>query len=328
MVTVSPMAAVIADSPLITGGSLGTLSVTESLHPETRSPQVAAIRKALDAVVILILSTIVRRCKIEKPGDAVETSVRPGKFLEILLSLTPNDGTFPSHNESACWMQTIESTLIHTIAPLSPDVERARPDAGHPVIILLHGRGATEDDLLGLSPSFDPRFLIIAVRAPLDFAYGGFTWYELQEIGTPEPAQFAESYDRLIRFLDDVRTHYPVDPQKMALVGFSMGAVMAYAGALTEPEKIHSIVAHSGYLPEHSGLVFRWNELRGKGFFVAHGVADPVIGVDFARRAKELLGRTEADLVYREYPISHSMSEESVMEFTQWLAMRVFGSAH
>jgi len=225
-------------------------------------------------------------------------------------------------------MRTIESTLFHAIAPLSPDVERTRPHTGHPAIILLHGRGANEDDLLGLSPYFDPRFLIIAVRAPLDFAYGGFTWYDLREVGAPEPAQFTQSYDRLARFLDDVRTHYPIDPERMVLLGFSMGAVMAYAYALTEPEKIHSVVAHSGYLPENSGLAFRWNDLKGKGFFVAHGVADPVIGVEFARRAKILLEQTEADVVYREYPIPHSMSEESIMDFTQWLRRRIFGMSH
>ncbi|GJQ21210.1 MAG: phospholipase [Bacteroidia bacterium] len=221
-------------------------------------------------------------------------------------------------------MRIVESTLLHTIAPLSPDAERARPDAGHPAVILLHGRGASEDDLLGLSPYFDPHFLIIAVRAPLEFGYGGFTWYDLQEIGAPEPAQFAQSYERLVKFIDDVRTHYPVDPERIVLVGFSMGGVMAYAVSLTEPEKIHSVVAHSAYLPENSNLVFRWGALKGKGFFVAHGAADPVIRVEYARRAKTLLERTEADLVYREYPLQHSMSEESVMDFTQWLRFRIF----
>jgi phospholipase/carboxylesterase len=215
-------------------------------------------------------------------------------------------------------MQSVPSSLVHKIAPVSPDGK-----GPHPALILLHGRGANEDDLLGLTPYFDPRFLVIAARAPLEFPYGGCTWYETLTVGTPEPSQFAESYARLIQFIDDVRRHYPVDPDRLFLLGFSMGAVMAYACALTRPESVHSIVAHSGYIPEDTPLVFQWNKLRGKGFFVAHGESDPVIGASFARRAKELLADTEADLEYREYPIPHTMSEESVGDLSSWLRIRM-----
>ena len=215
-------------------------------------------------------------------------------------------------------MQTIQSSLVHKIAPVSTD--RKGPQ---PVLILLHGRGANEDDLLGLTPYFDPRFLVIAARAPLEFSYGGYTWYETLSVGTPEPSQFGESYARLVQFIDDVRRHYPVDPDRVFLLGFSMGAVMSYAYALTRPESVHSIVAHSGYIPEDTPLVFQWNKLHGKGFFVAHGEFDPVIEKSFARRAKQLLAETEADLEYKEYPIPHTMSENSVGDISSWLRIRM-----
>lgn len=217
-------------------------------------------------------------------------------------------------------MNAIRSTLEHRIT-----IPNLSPAGTYPALIMLHGRGANEQDLLGLTPHFDPRLMIIAARAPFSFSYGGYTWYDMLEVGAPEPGQFSESYERLIRFLEDVREHYPVDRNRLFLLGFSMGTVMAYAYALTKPENIRGVAAHSGYIPESTSLVFRWDQLKNTAFFVAHGEHDPVIGVEYARRAKKLLSAAAADLTYKEYPIAHSMSEESVEDVSAWLKHRVGG---
>lgn len=211
-------------------------------------------------------------------------------------------------------MELIQTSLTHKIAPSSN--HGAEP---FPAIILLHGRGANEDDLLGLLPYFDPRFFVVAARAPFRFPYGGWTWYDVLEVGAPHLQQFAESYDRLVQFVQDMKAHYPVDPKRLFFLGFSMGAVMSYAYALTKPEDVRGVVAHSGYIPESSSLNLRLDSLNGASFFVAHGTEDPVIQIHFARRAKELLSQTKADLVYKEYPIPHTMSEESLKDLTDWL---------
>lgn len=215
-------------------------------------------------------------------------------------------------------MELIQTSLAHKIAPLGNQGE-----GPFPTVVLLHGRGASEDDLLGLLPYFDPRFFVVAARAPFRFLYGGWTWYEIQEVGAPHPKQFAESYDRLVQFVQDVKEHYPVDPKRLFFLGFSMGAVMSYAYALTKPEDVRGVVAHSGYIPENTSLNLRLDSLNGTSFFVAHGTEDPVIQIHFARRAKELLSQTKADLVYKEYPIPHTMSEASLADLTAWLKERL-----
>ncbi len=211
-------------------------------------------------------------------------------------------------------MKLIETSLVHQIAPFDETTRQPRP-----TLILLHGRGSNEEDLLGLVPYLDPRLFCIAARAPFDFPYGGYTWYDLREVGTPESEQFAESYRKLLVFTDDIRKHYPVDPARTFLLGFSMGTVMSYALALTKPEQFRGVVAHSGYVPENSSLDFRWNNLSNTSFFVAHGTHDPVIPINFGRRAHELLQKTGAPLLYREYPIQHQISEESLGDLTRWL---------
>lgn len=215
-------------------------------------------------------------------------------------------------------MLEIKSSLVYrTIAP------KKNHSGPHPTLVLLHGRGADENDLLGLSENLDARLLIFSVRAPFRFAYGGYAWYEVLEVGKPEPGQFAESYDRLVRFLSDVRRELPVDSNKLFLLGFSMGSMMSYALALTKPHEIAGVIAHSGYIPEETQLRFLWDELERTSFFVAHGTLDPVIPIQFGRRSNELLSKVKTDLTYREYAIAHHISEESLQDLSFWLRKKI-----
>jgi len=117
-------------------------------------------------------------------------------------------------------MKTISTTLFHRVLP--PE----RPGPGpHRGLVLLHGRGADEEDLLGLASAFDERFFVISARAPFPYDFGGYTWYDAGTAGAPEPRMFQESCDRLSRFLDDIRTQYPLDPQKLVL---QMGCVIHF----------------------------------------------------------------------------------------------------
>jgi len=219
-------------------------------------------------------------------------------------------------------MKQIQSSLVYHVIP--PAIEKPGPP--YPTVVLLHGRGTDENDLLGLAPYLDKRLLLVSVRAPHPFTVGaGYAWYEVLEVGTPAAKQFAESYDRLSSFLKDIRREYPIDPSRLYLLGFSMGTVMAYAIALTKPEIVSGVVAHSGYVPENSGLKFRLDNLGPLSVFIVHGLHDPVIPVSFARRAKELLSQTSARLTYREYPIGHSVSEESIRDVVRWLSERIDG---
>jgi phospholipase/carboxylesterase len=211
-------------------------------------------------------------------------------------------------------MKPISSTLVHRILP--PETGSTRMV---PALILLHGRGADEEDLVGLSHMLDERLLIISARAPFEYPYGGYTWYEVGDIGTPEPEMFRASCDKLHRFITDVRRSYPLDPSKVFLLGFSMGCVMSFAMALTAPELVRGVSANSGYIPEGTHLVFRWGELQNVAFFITHGTADPVIPVDFARRARTLFQQSTAQVEYREYPVGHQLSDTGMTETAAWM---------
>lgn len=192
-----------------------------------------------------------------------------------------------------------------------------------PTLILVHGRGSNEDDLLGLAPHLDPRFHFVSVRAPFLFPYGGFMWYDSSVIGKPEPKQFFESLNLLTTFIEDLPKKHPVDPKRIFLFGFSMGSIMSLATALTRPELVRAVVAHSGYVPEAEKLNYRWSGQQQTEYFLAHGTEDPVIPVHFGRRSDELMKKTNAKYIYKEYPIGHTISDESLADISRWLSERL-----
>jgi phospholipase/carboxylesterase len=206
--------------------------------------------------------------------------------------------------------------LLHRDAP---------PLAGgpgpHPALVLLHGRGADENDLRGLVPALDPRFHVFSVRAPRPFTWGGgYAWYDVEEIGRPIAAQFQESLSLLSDFISGIAVP-PIDPSRVFLLGFSMGAVMAHAIALSNPDAIAGVVAHSGYLPDEkdTGLRIARERLEGRPWFVAHGTEDPLLPIHLGRESRDRLSTLGVDLTYREYPIGHWISEESLADLSAWL---------
>jgi phospholipase/carboxylesterase len=216
-------------------------------------------------------------------------------------------------------MKPIETSLVHRV--LLPE---QRDTPRHPALILLHGRGADEEDLLGLAEVLDDRFLLLSPRAPYPFGYGGgFTWYDVGEVGTPEPEMFRDSYDRLSTFVADALAHYPIDPARVFLFGFSMGTVMSFALSLTQPSLFRGVVANSGYIPERTHLQLRWKDLERTEFLIIHGTLDPVIPVAMGRRSDELFRASNAPYRYREYPMAHQISDESLKEITTWLSQRL-----
>jgi phospholipase/carboxylesterase len=210
-------------------------------------------------------------------------------------------------------MKPIQTTLYHRVLfPEHPVTEN------HPAVLFLHGRGADEEDLLDIAPMLDERFLIISARAPYAFSGGGYTWYDTDAIGSPHRDMFEESYQKLSIFLDDVSKGYPVRTDRIVLFGFSMGTVLSYALALTHPDMIRAVAANSGYLPEGTTLPYRWEDLGQTDFFITHGVSDPVIPVALARRARDLMMRSTATVIYREYPVLHTLGEQALADVLTW----------
>ncbi len=214
-------------------------------------------------------------------------------------------------------MTNTSLSLVHEA--LESKVQAGGPQ---PALIMLHGRGADERDLLALAANFDRRLLTISARAP--YVLGpGYHWYELRQIAEPEPRSFSRSMGILLKFIDEVPGAYKVDRDQIYLLGFSQGATMAGAVALAATDRIAGAIMLSGYLPLDSGLEVDRSALAGRPFFIGHGTMDEIIPVALSRVANEFLSGVEADLTYNEYAMGHQIAWPEIEQIGTWLKERL-----
>ena len=219
-------------------------------------------------------------------------------------------------------------SLVHELRAPAPGAlpEGARP----PLLLLLHGVGSNERSMAALAPALDPRFLVVSARSPLALGPNAFAWFHVTFTASGpviDAGEAAAGWAHVARFVDEAVLAYGADPARVYVAGFSQGAIMALAALLTAPERIAGAVAMSGrLLPEVLPHAAPPEALRGKPVLVVHGAHDEKLGVHFARTARDALARFPLALDYRELPIGHAVTAESLAVVNEWLERR--GTGH
>jgi phospholipase/carboxylesterase len=209
-----------------------------------------------------------------------------------------------------------------TATDLTHGVRPAR-DAPDGALVLLHGRGADQFDLLPLADALDPdrRLVVVTPRGPLALPPGGAHWYALGGIPTPDPGTFGPTRAALAAWLDALPERTGTPWERTVLGGFSQGSVMSYALGLGAGRPSPAgIVALSGFLPEVPGFELALAERGRLPVAIGHGSFDPVIPVQFGRDAAERLTAAGLDVTYRESPVAHGIDPRFVAELRDWLA--------
>jgi phospholipase/carboxylesterase len=209
---------------------------------------------------------------------------------------------------------------------MSPLVFSERPAEGEPegLLVLHHGRGADEHDLLPLGDVLDPqrRLHVASPRAPLTLpGWPGHHWYVVPRVGYPDPETFQAAYRELASFHDELWERTGVAPERTVLGGFSMGSVMSYSLGLGADRPVPAgILAFSGFVPVVDGWEPQLAERESVRAFIAHGRNDPIMGVDFARRARQLLEDGGLAVEYHESDAGHQIDAAHVPAAVDWLA--------
>jgi phospholipase/carboxylesterase len=210
-------------------------------------------------------------------------------------------------------------------------VHELRPSDGAPegALVLLHGRGTSERDLLPLLDELDPERRLIGVtpRGPLSLPPGGAHWYKVRTVGFPGPETFFPTYERLSGWFDALPDALEIPRERTVLGGFSQGAVMAYALALGEGrERPAALIALSGFIPTVDGFALDLDGLDGYPVAIGHGRFDPVIEARFGREAHERLAQAGADVLWRESPVAHTLEPDFLPELREFVG-RAVGSS-
>jgi phospholipase/carboxylesterase len=204
-------------------------------------------------------------------------------------------------------------------------VYRERPAAGEAagLVVLHHGRGADERDLLGLADVLDPerRLHVVTPRAPLTLpGWPGHHWYVVPRVGYPDPDTFRAAYGALSSLHDELWERTGLTPEQTVFGGFSMGSVMSYALGLGPHRPAPAgILAFSGFVPTVDGWQPDLASRTGTRAFIAHGRNDPIMDFEFARRARDLLEAGGLPVEYHESDAAHHIDPEHVPAAIAWL---------
>jgi phospholipase/carboxylesterase len=192
-------------------------------------------------------------------------------------------------------------------------------------IVLLHGRGTSEQDLIPLLDVFDPRERLVGAfpRGPLQLPPIGSHWYVVEEVGYPDPETFTATFQRLVSWLDVLAERTGVGIGRTVLGGFSQGAVMAWALGLGPGRpRPAGILAMSGFIPTVPGFDLQLEGLEGLPIAITHGVDDPVISVELGRQARDRAQAAGADVTYRETNVPHIVDPRLIPGLVDWLDKR------
>ena len=191
---------------------------------------------------------------------------------------------------------------------------------GMPLLVLLHGYGADENDLFGLVPYLPDGIAVASVAAPLapPWPMPGRSWYPIEDLDGRDYAAVSAAAESLLTWLD---AHAPASTE-IALLGFSQGAAVSLQALRLAPERFGAVVALSGYAaPGDLPLDDALRELRPPVFW-GRGSHDDVIPAFLVEHTAQWLPE-HAELSGRVYPgLTHSISEQELTDVgvfvTKW----------
>ncbi len=223
---------------------------------------------------------------------------------------------------------------LHNLAtqPNLPLAHRVRVPANGatehaPCLILLHGVGANEANLIDFAARQDPRLTVILARGPITFGPSQYGWFNVNFTASGpliNAAQAEQSRQTLIDFIDGLPDAYAIDPAQVWIAGFSQGGILSASVGLTRPDKAAGFGILSGrILPEIAPLIARADALQKLHAFVSHGIDDGKLSINFARSAKNLLTENHVQLTYREYDAVHELNASMQADFVQWVTQQI-----
>lgn len=193
-------------------------------------------------------------------------------------------------------------------------------DPAAPLVVLLHGRGASEADMAGLGRYLPAGPAYAALRAPLAESGGGYAWFANRGVGRPVADSLAATMAWFREWLDE-----HVSPVRaVVLLGFSGGAAVASGLLLAEPARFAAGVLLFGTLPFDAGVPVTPGRLAGVPVFLAHGSQDTVIPPELQRRTWDYLVRESGSALWAERePGGHELTAKTVTEVGAWLEQRL-----
>lgn len=187
-------------------------------------------------------------------------------------------------------------------------VRRAAAESAR-LMLLIHGWTGDENSMWVFARSLPLGYWVIAPRAPHAAQPSGYSWRvaSLDRQGGPGVDDLRPSAEALIALVQDYSAAEGLPVQRIDVMGFSQGAVLAAALVLLFPDRIRRAAMLSGFVPNGADKLLQPSVLDGKPFFLAHGSKDQTVDVEHARRSVRLLQAAGARVTFCEDEVGHKV---------------------
>ena len=191
-------------------------------------------------------------------------------------------------------------------------------------VVLLHGVGGNETNLIELANGIDSDTLVVFPRGPLQLGAQQFAWFRVMftAAGPNINAEEAErSRETLIHFVAQLQRRHGIAAQNTVIAGFSQGGILSASVALTAPESVAGFAVLSGrILPELAPRLASKERLAKLKGFIGHGERDSKLPVQWAHKSDQLLSLLGVAHQLRLYPVDHEISADMHADFLKWTA--------
>lgn len=187
---------------------------------------------------------------------------------------------------------------------------------GEPTLLLLHGTGGNEDDLVPLAKELAPGAAILSPRGKVS-EYGAPRFFRRLAEGVFDMEDLVFRTHELADFVDAAAKEYGFDPAKLVAAGYSNGANIAASLILLHPGLLRAAVLFRSMVPLEPDVT---PDLSGMPIFMAAGTRDQMIPQDDTERLAKILQEAGAEVDLRWRDIGHGLTYEEVEEARDWLS--------
>ncbi len=192
------------------------------------------------------------------------------------------------------------------------------PRYPYPLLVLFHGHGSNEEQILRLAPRVSRRnFICIGLRGtqqlgdPTD-PQPGYSWG-----AESSPDSLIEDY--LFRAVEQTRRNYHVHSERIYLAGVCEGAALAYRLGLSFPDRFAGVISLNGALPRRGRPLLRLPDVRQLRVFIGHGIANALTPLALARDDFRLLYSAGLPIELHTYPSNHRLHPDMLRDINRWV---------
>ncbi|KAA9012292.1 alpha/beta hydrolase [Niallia endozanthoxylica] len=188
----------------------------------------------------------------------------------------------------------------------------------YPVIFALHGIGYEEQSMLNLIDELKEDYILIGIQGNLTYE-NGYAYYYLKNYGKPERELFDSSMEKLKNFIEEASNHYPIDPDRKYLIGFSQGAILSMSLALILGDSIKGVIPMNGYIPQFVKEEYTLKSIAHLSVFLCQGATDPIFPLNIGQENYDYLFEKARSVKYTIYPTAHEVSDNNKQDVVAWL---------